>query len=1432
ARILLPDGRTLPAQVGLRIGEKEAKLEGKARFDLPPGAYPLAWVTTGLEPLEPLPQRVELRPGEEKTLLLTFRPLVSLSLEPEVQERRKGEEGRLVLRATTPYPGLLPGELSVDLPEGLRPLGPDRVSGPLGGGRSLVLELPFVGEARGDYALKGRLDPYGLERVAQVRVFLPASLRLEKKALTPEVPIGGVARFQVTAVNEGDEPLEAVLLDRFLDRTERLQVYLEPKRGRSFDLEFPIPETVSGVLVNRVEVERGPEAPRAEAPVRVLRPEPRLVRTQEWRAYLPGEVVVATLKVKNDGEAPLSYQLFDRCPDGFTPLDPASFEGVVPPGEERVHTYRLRVEFGPETEGVCQAELLSPVGTLHAESPIARRLLKLEKEAVPGRILEGGRGVFRLKVGNPVDHPVEVQLLDIPDQELGASLHLEELPASIRLGPGEAWSGEISFTAPRPGRYRNALQAKLKDALAAFPMEAYVESLPILLPERVSTVRLRYEVEGPPGVLLLAHKPPEGGSYVPGSARKDGLPLEDPRVLDGLLIWRLPFPGGKAEGEVTYTLRHTRALPPLEEPRLTLVNLDRAIPLKGEPLGLREYERAKPMEGERPGFIKEPKDGAILGERARASIRAPLGPIEVLLNGKPVPKELLGEAQYDEGLSLQVLNYYGLPLEVGRNVLEVTTPSGYDRVEVYRPGAPEKVVVEPVAAVADGRTPIELRIKAVDKAGLPTGFGFITVEASPEPIQPDASPLEPGYQVLLKDGVATLLLSPLPSPREVSIRYRFNEIGGSVTLSPKGPTQTLWLAQASLTLGYDPSGPYLQGLGRGYAEAPLLGGSFQGALDTTGDLSRTPEAGFLPLLGAGSEAKRPLSSDDPVAFRWTGEGLSLSYERGPLAFGLPEATALRLKTLGPIEAEAFLGLLPLGSVREEIIPDGGSSYSLRFRPKPGSFALYLQEGGQKTQLVEGRDYVLDRYTGYIHLSRPLLPVTPDFAPVRLVAVYAPEGSPREDLAYGLSVGYREGDLRVRLGAGYLGEKWLLGAEANYEAGRSQVRLAYRQEVGQPFSLALTLAHLEGALEARGEIRYAYGELPEGQARLAYDLGGLVVGLEQLGGRSLLTAEAKLPSSLRLGGGVGYDFGVSQILYLARLAYQEGNNRVSLSYLSSEEGQADARFGLSQTLSLEAGLRYQKGSLSGSLGLRQALGGGNLALSYELPTASGEGNRARFGLEAPLPLSDRFSLNVTAGLLYNLGGGKTEAALGLGLRYRVEELVATLAGEWAGGRLLFRAGAAGALGDDQALALDATYQALPEPRLGFGFSYALWAQGFTLLTHHAYKDGTLGGQTLASLHDRDWSIRPSLLYRYPLGDPEGFALELGLGGSYLVGALGAGANLYYAFLPQLGKGTGAFSLEGTWRALDGLWLSLGYTFGETAFRRPGPYLRLDVFGGSR
>lgn len=149
--------------------------------------------------------------------------------------------------------------------------------------------------------------------------------------------------------------------------------------------------------------------------------------------------------------------------------------------------------------------------------------------------------------------------------------------------------------------------------------------------------------------------------------------------------------------------------------------------------------------------------------------------------------------------------------------------------------------------------------------GLPTGFGLATLEADPEPIAPDASLLEPGYQVLLRDGVGTVMLKPLLTPKEVRLRARFNKLEKTFRLFAGGAQEPLWLAQGSVGVAYDPEEgrPRLFGLARGYVEAPLEGASSRGPWTPREGFPRPPRRASSPSPARGRRPGAPWPRTTP-----------------------------------------------------------------------------------------------------------------------------------------------------------------------------------------------------------------------------------------------------------------------------------------------------------------------------------------------------------------------------------------------------------------------------------------------------------------------------------------------------------------------------------------------------------------------------------------
>ncbi len=580
-----------------------------------------------------------------------------------------------------------------------------------------------------------------------------------------------------------------------------------------------------------------------------------------------------------------------------------------------------------------------------------------------------------------------------------------------------------------------------------------------------------------------------------------------------------------------------------------------------------------------------------------------------------------------------------------------------------------------------------------------------------------------------------------------------------------------------------------------------------------------------------------------------------------------EGTALRFETR---EAQgfgvtAFAGLLPQATLTEEPALDGTRRYKLSQPPAPGSETVLLREGVSERRLERGQDYTLDA-DGWLTLAKPLWPTTPTGEPVVLRVTYAAQDSPRAP-GYGFGLRYRQGGLSAGASLAALPAQDLrYGAELGWREGNFSLRASYARQNADRFGLELGYAGTP--LEARADLSYE-GRL-QGTASLSLALSPAdKLALEHQAAdqnRTALLYQRQLSPGFSVGGGLNYLWDSGGLGAVGRLAYGAAPWKLELTHtqpfrfsdmalsqlkmaytfdfnLSAEADSLREQVG---PLRLEAALDYLWGNdLRGTLALKQKLGGANLSLSYQLPGASGEGNRARFGLEAPLPLDERWSLDLSAGYDRSLGTGADQAAFGAAVRYKSEGLSGTLGGEVAFGaspKLVLRGGLTGALDAEQTVSLDANYQALPAPDGKFTLAYALRSQQLQLLTYHRLSVGQPGwgleGALAAGYQPGlSWQLRPSAAYRLPAGDPAGATYQLGLGANYyLTGSLGFGAAVYQLFQPATGTGATHFGLEGSLRVLEGLWVNVGYTFGHlsalTPNAQPGFYLRLDFLGGSR
>ncbi|RMH54477.1 MAG: DUF11 domain-containing protein [Deinococcus-Thermus bacterium] len=1469
AVLVRPDGEE-PFDLPLRVGDQAVTLqEGKGRLDLPAGAHTLTPALEGARVEGP--RSVRLESGQTGRARFRVYPEVRLSLEASPTPLRVGEQTLLTARVHTAFPRLLPAEVELLLPPCLEALDAPRLTAPVAQGRDAVLGVRVRAICKSEPVVSAVLAPWQQQAQARLRVLQPATFTLRKEALTPSVAVGREAVWRLWVQNTGDEAGRVRVQDRLgpglegppLDQS----LELSPGEERALEVRARVTPEAPTTLANTARLldERGEALAEARAEVQVLRPVAQLSRSLDKRVVVPGEEVEVRLVVRNTGQAPLSYTLQDTYPEWLEVAQAPGFSGVLAPGGSATHTYKARVRFGAPTEGVFQAQLVSNGGNLGALDRLQRTLLHLEKTVEPARVVLGSPATFTLRLENPTDHTITLELREFPDKGLKM-----QLPDNLRftLQAGEVRELRLEAEAVRVGLLENQATAFVNGVPASFPAKAVLTALPLLEPLRLSTIHLEFNLQSGAGErLLLTHQPPPGAFYEPGSARLDGRPLPDPRVdEEGRLYFELPY---QAQGTLSYGLRHREALGPVAEPTLTLRLADREVYLQGQQT-FAGYERARPLEVRgREGFIQEPLPGTLFRvDKIRVVLQTPLDPqTRLTLNGQPVDAKNLGQAVYDSERGFQRLEYYGLPLKEGRNLIEVQTAAGGDQVEVFLAGRPVRLEVRPLRLLADGRTPLELEIRALDALGLPSGDGPLTVEAWPEPLEPDAFPLLSGYQVLLKDGQALLRLKPTATPTSLRLRLVFGELEGQAEFFVLGRQNRVWQFQGSVGARLGES-VQVFGLGRGYLESPLGGGTLRAALDGSLRFNQgrpEPESGLrdlpdptgrFPLTGAGTEAQRPLRSDDPVALRYDQEGFSLGYFADRLSvFGvgeLPQGTALRLETRDDLALQGFVGWLPVGSKTDLIVPDGTRFYRLSGPAEPGSEQVTLLVGASEKRLERLKDYVLDAASGILTLSEPLWPSGSDFQPVRLRVVYAPLGGARE-LGYGAGARWRLGGFSLGAGAAYLpGNGWRYGAEAAYQLPGFGLRATYSRGTAERFGLELSGKN--GPLESTANLTYQ-GKL-QGQAQVAYSLSEADrVSLEHQTTETNQTGllyTRRLNPAFSVGGGLGYTWETGTLLGLGRLGLQSGalfaelTHAQPFSLMQSASTRLRSSYAFDPNLTAEADLTQTWGlGFSGSFGLKQKLGSANLALSYQLPGAAGEGNRARFGLEAPLPLSERWSLNASAGYERSLSTGADQAAFGLALRYGAEGFSATLGAEtaWAAGgpKVVLRAGATGQLDAQQTLSLDANAQVAPTFEGRFTLAYALRGRDVSLLSYHRLNSGNervLEGALATSYHPEPrFQLRPSLAYRLKLDDPAGHTYQLGLGGNYyFTDWLGLGAAVYHQLQPGTSTSATAFSLEASFRLVEGVWFNLGYTFGGslglTPDTAPGFYLRLDFLGGER
>ena len=1300
-------------------------------------------------------------------------------------------------------------------------------------------------------------------KTALVKVQVKPDVALSFSADKTQVCVGDVVTFTAQATTAFErQPLNAsvrVSLPAGLQASGDTTLTTKVDAANPATLKFEAKATAAGTL--DVGAALAPWSKSQKLGVQVLPTATQIeLRRSELAPALPGDVVTVALSVRNTSGAPAPYKLVDDPGKSLEAIDPLIFSGTLQPGETKSLSYRARVVGEPGSNAQLQATLSSSCDS---------------------------------------------------SQQI---------------------AGGLIVSAPTPT-----------------PPGPVVETpTPVVVMARTSTVRIPFDAPKAATQLVVAHTPPSGASYVPGSSQLNGKPLPDPQVgASGRLYWTTP---GAPRGVLTYGVKHQDALPALESPAL----VGRYAQGKQEVLvgnvDLRDLAAASAVSAqvaaENDGSVRLPLAGTVFRDRDRVTVAVQGSASETALpsvNGTAIAASALGQTSVDAQNGSARREFYGIQLRPGENVVAY----GTQQVKVYLAGAPVTAQVTPVQLVADGIQPIQLKVKLLDINGLTPGTPNVTVESSLEPLTRDAQPGVASYQLKLTDGEGLLELPPISAPTRFTVRILVGSgvITRSFEATPSSTRVGIGFLSGTVSLGGGDGDLAYEARGQGYFETPLGAGKLYvagaaaaragaGQLaqttlpdgtvitdpnGTTGGLSFDASQGLpstanpllrYPAYGDASTEQIPLQGLDPVAFRYEHPDFSASYRQAPLPIDVfsigGTVTALSGYTRSNPQVSAFVAALPTGTRTDELKANGtrvlrlSQQNVLQDSETVDLISTDRFSGAASTKrLTPFVDYTVDPVAGVLYFSRPvdLLDIAGNAQSLKVTyRVTAPDGN--RQLAFGAQVGGKLGEnLSVAAAAVQLDGKTSIGARARYDSDalKGDVLAAY----GDGLLVNGSLSGKSDALSYAASVRYQdvnYDGLNAVQpglaasgsvdARLTQNFGlrldaSYSDGSYQLGVDPAAAAPANTTTNqgglvgiqgryyngpLRLGAGVQAGFGgQSGLAALLSAGYTSGALDLSIDHTQPiGEGTIDpltsvaAKVQVAENVTLIArdsvdwGGTAADGTLKpltqqASVGLQTRLGGTNLSASYDLPNSAGSGNRARFGVDTRLPLSDRFSVDLSGAYLYDLSAGTGNWNVGTSLRYSADQLVGTVGVDAATTAGIFRtvlkAGLSYSLNDQWSVTVDGTKVFGPDDQAGnkFAVSTALRAGPWQGLAYLRYQDGALGGTTgqligeaNVEYHQPQLALRAGLAGRMLVSDPGSLTFQPSVSGTYFLNDyLGVGVAGRAVYQPSSGYSAYSLGLEGTVRALPGTWLTLGYNplgfegISGNVSTRQGVYVRLDL-----
>ncbi len=1258
-----------------------------------------------------------------------------------------------------------------------------------------------------------------------------ASFAISKSVNPTIASVGSIVEYTITVHNTGGSTGQAVLEDILPEGLKGSNlnevIVLEPATTQTFTIPAQVLESAPERIDNFVTLTSDQGVLQATAALSIFDPT-KIFLTKKVDPTMAevGQVITFILTARNASGITREFTLEDNLPEYLEGED--LFERfILNSGEEREFAFNARVLEGAPEEIINYATLTSESNSVTStaalfviEPPVVPAAFSIHKEAVREVVNIGNEAEFVITVTNAGGSAGQARLTD----NLPKGLSGEDIDITFSLEVGETREFNISGVVKENARKVIVNVATLESDSGIQTAKARVrvprpvavaapEPLPDFQQIRFSEIAIEFSSENIAEPLeeltmsLVTHMPPEGATYKAGSSYLDGLSISDPLIDEqGRLYWLFPT---KPEGTINYSLEHQSNLPPLLEPTLT---------------------------------IRTPEhDILVLGDVPFDSLKHfDLDPAAL------APRRYLGQLQL---LSLQTNVGSSKPIEIG-----IQLPA--------------------------------------EQVGLHT---YITVDTNLEPTIDDAEPLISGYQLAVDDnGYALLQLKPRPSVERLKLEVAYGDVIESGSMLLLGAKERYYQYHLSVS-GRLLNGEFaMEGFAQGYAEWPIGSGTLQVAVDTGASILLDEDDDYtfevdtdrglildvepterFPITGSGNEAEPARRSADGIAGSYSTEDIHVGYyddsPNVPAVESVPSLTGLHaeVELTEDLRIEGFAALVADDLKRKVFDLDGTRIYSIGEEVKRSSERVVLLTSEDEILLKRNKDYTIDYFTGNIILAKALWSRDKDFNPLRLQIDFAPLESDRETVAFGGGIEYSTSDFTFAVGAVNLNKDndFEFGGRADYRQENFKASVGYiGSVVDDELENTFTISALGNIDRLESDISLSYNVLEEelkGRGRLAYNIlpnGWLALehnAVHKDHDLSALLYEHYLFKGVGLGAGLGYAWENEVIAGLVRGLYTSDNLEVKVTHAqpfsSDEEARSDldARLEIDENLSAEASLSYLwDDEVVGTVGLNQKIGDANLALDYQLPTASGEGNRARFGVAVPLPLTEELSTDFSGGYERDIDSGDSETAFGVAFRYDDTNLTSTLGTEVAipsnnDTKVTLRAGASGQLTDNQVISASANYQVTPELNGRASLAYAYRGAAFTILTYHnlthvenstTVDDKNLLEGELAFTYalQSALQLRPASAYRVDLDENDNNIYQVSLGAIYYLDlnldsykpTIGLGGYGSYRWQPGRDSSALGGTIEVKVQLLEPLWFTLGYTFTDTSI----PSVNDDFLGG--